>query len=67
MHFTIEIAMDEIGASATGQLSAICRWKNPFGVSENLVVGPDLALEIAIVYEAFLFTRLSSFGFVGGL
>lgn len=67
MHFTIEIAMDEIGAPATGQISTICQWKNPFGVSESLVVGPDLALKIAIVYETFLFTGLSGFGFVGGL
>ena len=66
LHFTIEIALDEIGASATGQLSAIGGWKNPFSVSGSLVVGPDLALKIAIVYETFLVTGPSGFGFVGG-
>ena len=67
LHFTIDIALDEIGASATGQLSAIGGWKNSFGVSESLVVGPDLALKISIVYETFLVTGPSGFGFVGGL
>ena len=67
LNFIVEIEMDELGAAATGQLSTVGGWKNPFGVSEKLVVGPNLALKLAIIWETFLVQGPSGFGFVGGL
>ena len=67
LHFIVDLELDELGAAATGQLSTKEGWKNPFGISKQLIVGPDLALKIAIVWETFLEIGPSGFGFVGGL
>ncbi|KZT39494.1 hypothetical protein SISSUDRAFT_1061095 [Sistotremastrum suecicum HHB10207 ss-3] len=66
LHFTLEMELNEIGASATGQLKAVDGWKNPFGLSEDITAGPDLALKVGIIYETFLEQGPSELGFVGG-
>ncbi|KAJ7785143.1 hypothetical protein DFH07DRAFT_934976 [Mycena maculata] len=68
LHFMFEFVLDELGASATGHLSAMGGWNNPYGISENLTIGPDLAFRISIIYETFVVSGLpSALGFVGGL
>jgi hypothetical protein len=67
LHLTIDLALEKLGASVSGHMSSVGGWKNPFGVSENLVLGPDLILKMSIVYVTFLETGPSGFGLVGGL
>ncbi|KAG8777477.1 hypothetical protein FRC16_004134 [Serendipita sp. 398] len=67
LHFHLDLTLETLTASATGQLSAPGGWRNPFGISEQLVIGPDLALKVSIVYSTFFIQGPSGFGFVGGL
>lgn len=66
LHFTLEMQLGTLEASATGQLTAVGGWNNPFGMSEDITVGPNLALKIGIIYETFLEQGPSELGFVGG-
>jgi hypothetical protein len=43
-----------IEAKATGQMKGF--WKNPFGISENVKIGPDLALSVEIIFAQFVTT-----------
>ena len=65
LHFILGISLGEVGGTASAQLSG--GWKNPFGISDQLTVGPDLALTISILYATFPEVGPSGFGFVGGL
>ena len=40
--------------------------EEPFGISEQITVGLDLALKLAIIWEPFLVIGPTGFGFVGG-
>ncbi|KAK4161616.1 hypothetical protein QBC43DRAFT_302785 [Cladorrhinum sp. PSN259] len=66
LHFMLNLKLDDLRASATGHLATKGGWKNPFGICKDLVLGPDLALSIDILYETFLITGPCGFGFVGG-
>ncbi|KDQ13580.1 hypothetical protein BOTBODRAFT_33588 [Botryobasidium botryosum FD-172 SS1] len=63
LHFDLPLTLGATEATATGQLSAKGGWNNPFGLSDQLTVGPDLALSISLCYA----TGPSGLGFVGGL
>ncbi|KDQ13587.1 hypothetical protein BOTBODRAFT_175576 [Botryobasidium botryosum FD-172 SS1] len=63
LHFDLSLTLGVTEATATGQLSAKGGWNNPFGLSDQLTVGPDLALSISLCYA----TGPSGLGFVGGL
>ena len=52
--FTLSLGANFIGADATGQMSGW--WVNPFGISQNVKVGPNLGLSISILYAQFLST-----------
>ncbi|KAF7302406.1 FAD-binding PCMH-type domain-containing protein [Mycena chlorophos] len=62
LHFTLALAFNAVEGSATGQLEGY--WTNPFGLSEHVRIGPEVALTIGIVLETL---TISPFGFVGGL
>ncbi|MEO8147008.1 MAG: hypothetical protein ABI723_05185 [Bacteroidia bacterium] len=65
LHFDL---MLEIGV-AEGRGSATMKgyWVNPFGVN-GLQIGPELALQLGIIYAEFIATGLpSEFGFAGGI
>lgn len=59
-HFSLEMEVDSIGATATGVMEG--EWRNPFGISDQLVIGPTLALSLSITWA----TGPSGFAFVGG-
>ncbi|KAG5651476.1 hypothetical protein H0H81_008507 [Sphagnurus paluster] len=63
LHFMIEVELDEIGGTLTGQLAAPGGWRNPFDISPKLTVGPDLYLSASFLYAGVP----SGLGFVGGL
>jgi hypothetical protein len=66
LDFTATLAIDDEDVSITGQMHGL--WKDPFGISEHVSVGPDLALKIGIVLPVFFVTGLpGELGFVGGL
>jgi hypothetical protein len=66
LDFSLILNFDEFGGTATGQLAG--NWPNPFGVSPKVVIGPNVALTISIIFEQFVTTGTpSAFGFVGGL
>ncbi|WP_086931999.1 hypothetical protein [Agarilytica rhodophyticola] len=65
LHFDLSLSVGAIQASGAGTMKNY--WENPFGLN-GLKVGPNLALEVGIIYQQFLATGTpSSFGFVGGL
>jgi hypothetical protein len=65
LHFDLVL---EIGiADARGSATMKGYWVNPFGVN-GLQIGPELALQLGIIYAEFLTTGLpSEFGFAGGI
>jgi hypothetical protein len=65
LHFDLVL---EIGiADARGSATMKGYWTNPFGVN-GLQIGPELALQLGIIYAEFLTTGLpSEFGFAGGI
>ncbi|KAF8305444.1 hypothetical protein DL93DRAFT_2160293 [Clavulina sp. PMI_390] len=65
LHFQLVVELDVKGASATAQLEG--GWNNPFGISEQLTLGPALALKVDILWSTFMAHGPSGFGFVGGL
>ncbi|TBU39054.1 hypothetical protein BD309DRAFT_970509 [Dichomitus squalens] len=64
--FTLSLGTNLLGADATGQMSGW--WVNPFGISPNVKVGPNLGLSISIIFAQFVSTGTPS-GFMvqGGL
>lgn len=64
--FDVVLSIDAAAASVTGEMHGY--WINPFGISENLKIGPNLALKADVVLAQFLATgTLSGFGFSGAL
>jgi|GEM_PF-674566 len=65
LHFDLVL---EIGiADARGSATMKGYWVNPFGVN-GLQIGPELALQLGIIYATFAATGLpSEFGFAGGI
>ncbi|QRW13457.1 hypothetical protein RhiLY_12456 [Ceratobasidium sp. AG-Ba] len=61
LHFMIEVELDELGGTLTGHLAG--GWNNPFDISPQLTVGPNLLLTASILYAGVP----SGLGFVGGL
>ena len=52
--FTLSLGTNLWGASATGQMSGW--WVNPFGIGQNVKIGPNLALSIDIIFAQFAWT-----------
>lgn len=65
LHFQLIVELDAMGACATAQLEG--GWNNPFGISEQLTLGPALALKVDILWSTFMAHGPSGFGFVGGM
>ncbi|KAI0258477.1 hypothetical protein BC834DRAFT_847332 [Gloeopeniophorella convolvens] len=63
LHFMLELELDELSATLTGQLAAPGGWNNPFDLSPRLTVGPNLLLSASFLYAGVP----SGLGFVGGL
>lgn len=65
LHFDLSLAISALGATGAGTMKNY--WVEPFGI-KGLKVGPELALQIGIIYQQFIATGTpSEFGFVGGL
>ncbi|KAJ7055058.1 hypothetical protein C8F01DRAFT_1373976 [Mycena amicta] len=62
LHFTLSLAFNAVEGYATGELAGY--WTNPFGLSPQVRIGPEVALTIGILIEELI---VSPFGFVGGL
>ncbi|KAI9649435.1 hypothetical protein NHQ30_002011 [Ciborinia camelliae] len=67
LHFTLDLDIDAEGAAATGQLSTEGGWINPMGLSEKLIIGPNLALKVGMKWTTFAVHGPGEFGFVGGI
>jgi hypothetical protein len=52
--FTVTFDVGITGASAAGGMSGW--WVNPCNVGQNVKLGPDLALELEIIYAQFVST-----------
>lgn len=52
--FSLFLSTNLMGASATGQMSGW--WVNPLGISQQVKVGPNLALSVDINFAQFLST-----------
>src|SRR5690606_29948760 len=64
--FTFGLKANLVGAKGFGQMENY--WVNPFGISESIKVGPNLALEVGIIYAVLATTGTpSSIGFSGGM
>ncbi len=65
LHFDLSLSLDALGATGAGTMKNY--WVEPFGL-KGLQVGPELALQIGIIYQQFLSTGTpSELGFAGGL
>lgn len=65
LHFDLKLGIGIEGANGSGTMKGY--WKEPFGIT-GLQIGPELALQLDIIYAQFLSTGTpSGFGFVGGL
>ncbi|PWW74494.1 hypothetical protein C7212DRAFT_364963 [Tuber magnatum] len=66
LEFTFGLKADMDSAEGFGQMTNY--WVNPFGLSENVKIGPDLAFELGIIYAVLVSTGTpSKIGFSGGL
>lgn len=64
--FTFALAANAVGASAHGEMKGW--WINPFGLSQNVKIGPTLGISLEIIFAQFLATGTpSGFGISGGL
>ncbi|KAK7690711.1 hypothetical protein QCA50_005810 [Cerrena zonata] len=64
--FTLSLGANFVGANATGQMTGW--WVNPFAISPNVKVGPNLGLSISIIFAQFVTTGIpSGFAIQGGL
>src|ERR1700731_697625 len=50
----MSLSFNLIEGIATGQLHGY--WNNPFGISDRIKIGPDLALSIDIIFAQFVST-----------
>lgn len=65
LHFDANLEVGVLEAKGGGTMKNY--WENPFGV-QGLKIGPELALQVGIIYQQFVVSGIpSSFGFVGGL
>jgi len=65
LHFDLKLGIGVTGANGSGTMKGY--WKNPFGVN-GLQIGPDLALQVDIIYAQFVSTGTpSGFGITGGI
>ena len=65
LHFDLKLGIGVTGANGSGTMKGY--WKDPFGV-HGLQIGPELALQLDIIYAQFLSSGTpSGFGFVGGI
>jgi predicted nucleic acid-binding Zn-ribbon protein len=65
LHF--DLMLDINAYQALGSATMKNWWENPFGV-KGLKIGPEVALQLGIIYEQFLATGVpSEFGIAGGL
>lgn len=65
LHFDANLSVGMMEATGGGTMKNY--WRNPFGV-QGIKIGPELAMEVGIIYAQFIATGIpSSFGFVGGL
>lgn len=64
--FTFGLKADLASAQGFGQMTGY--WHNPFGVGEHVRVGPNLVLEVDVIYAALVATGApSSIGLSGGM
>ncbi|MEO5998109.1 MAG: hypothetical protein ABIN89_15295 [Chitinophagaceae bacterium] len=65
LHFDLKLGIGMVGANGSGTMNGY--WKDPFGV-KGLEIGPELALQLEIIYAQFVSTGTpAGFGFVGGI
>lgn len=65
LHF--DFALDINAIEATGSATMKNWWQNPFGI-QGLKIGPEVALQVGIIYDQFVTTGTpSEFGIAGGL
>jgi hypothetical protein len=50
----MSLGLNLIEGKATGQMHGF--WENPFGISDRIKIGPDLALSIEIIFAQFITT-----------
>lgn len=60
--FSLFLSTNLMGASATGQMTGW--WVNPLGVSQQVKVGPNLALSVDIIFAQFLSTGTPRYSIV---
>lgn len=66
LDFQLSLTLVDDDITVDGQMYGL--WKDPFGVSEAITIGPDLALDIGINLPIFFASGLpSTMGFVGDL
>ncbi|KAF8663989.1 hypothetical protein AX16_000840 [Volvariella volvacea WC 439] len=66
LDFKLALSVQNEEVYASGQMTGL--WNNPFGISPQVTIGPNLALELGIILPQFFATGTpSSFGFAGGL
>ncbi|MGY6276136.1 hypothetical protein [Methylomonas sp. MgM2] len=65
LHFDLKLELGMMEAAGSGTMKGY--WEDPFG-AKGLRIGPNLALELGIIYQQFVATGIpSAFGFAGGL
>ena len=65
LHFDLVLEIGVIGARGSATMKGY--WVDPFGV-RGLQIGPELALQLGIIYSTFAATGLpGEFGFAGGI
>ncbi|KAH9934494.1 uncharacterized protein BXZ73DRAFT_100684 [Epithele typhae] len=66
LKFSLTLDINLVGASATAQMHG--NWRDPLGLGKKVVIGPDVALSIGIIFAQFVSTgTISQFGVAGGL
>jgi hypothetical protein len=62
LELEIAAALEPVGFEISGSMKGL--WRNPFGLCEDLVLGPDLIIALQLSYASAAPTR---FSFVGGV
>ncbi|KAF8662711.1 hypothetical protein AX16_001153 [Volvariella volvacea WC 439] len=66
LDFKLALSIQGEEIYASGQM--IGYWRDPFGLSPRVTIGPNLALEVGIILPQFVATGIpSALGFAGGL
>ena len=60
LKFTLSLSIDPVGATATAQMHG--NWVNPLGLGKKVVIGPDVALSLEIIFAQFLATGTPRYG-----